>query len=200
MLRSTILLTTLALLSVPAAAQDGLVVDYSEPGMLDLANPAQWGPIAERIGGGVVALGEAGGAFTEAGSEQIAYLVSSGPTIAAEPFPDLDQRIVVYEDDEQVADWTLPEGSAFARPVAAHDLDGDGIDELLLETNSYNMGTSVMGVSSVALGKKPKVLQVMPEVYIDSCDAPMGEKNITVGRVTAADGELKLETDTQPCP
>jgi len=187
------------LMAAPALAQGYVLVDYNDSNMLDIADPAQWSPIAEKIGGGVSVLGEVSGSFTAKDSAEVAYLVSEGAPIAAEPFPELGQRVVVFADGEQVADWTLPADAVFSRPVAARDLDGDGIDEVVFEGSFYNMGVMAIGLSAVKLGEAPEVIQTLPDVYIDSCEAGSGQRSIEASTVRVIDGELVADTTTLDC-
>lgn len=189
----------LSLLSVlPALAQAGVLIDYRDGAALDLADPAQWAPIAEQIGGEIEVLGEVRGAFTAAGAEEVAYLVSDAAPVAAEPFPELNQRIVVFSGNQQVADWPIPE-AAFSRPVTATDLDGDGISELIVEGSFYNMGTLAIGISAIKVGEVPEIIQTLTDVYVDSCEAGVGEQAITAGAVSVSDGQLTVESETQDC-
>ena len=80
-------------LAAPVLAQDELLIDYNNPGALDIADPKQWSAVAEKIGGDIEVLGEVTGSFTAGGVDQVAYLVSKGAPVAAEPFPELDQRL-----------------------------------------------------------------------------------------------------------
>jgi len=187
------------LMAAPAMAQGYVLVDYNDSNMLDIADPAQWSPIAEKIGGGVTVLGEVPGSFTAKDSAEVAYLVSDDAPVAAEPFPELGQRVVVFEAGEQVADWMLPDDAAFTRPVAARDLDGDGIDEVVFEGSFYNMGTMAIGLSAVKLGEAPEVIQTLPDVYIDSCEAGSGQRSIEASTVRVIDGELVADTTTLDC-
>ena len=187
------------LMAAPALAQGYVLVDYNDSNMLDIADPAQWSPIAEKIGGGVSVLGEVSGSFTAKDSAEVAYLVSEGAPVAAEPFPELGQRVVVFAAGEQVADWMLPTDAVFSRPVAARDLDGDGIDEVVFEGSFYNMGTMAIGLSAVKLGETPEVIQTLPDVYIDSCEAGSGQRSIEASTVRVIDGELVADTTTLDC-
>lgn len=186
-------------LALPAMAQDNVVIDYND-GALDMADPAQWTPIAEKIGGEIEVLGEVSGAFTDSDVDEVAYLVSDGAPIAADPFPEVNQRLVVFSGDEQVADWALPGDSAYSRAVTAADMDGDGISEVILEGSFYNMGTLALGLSAIKVGETPEVIQTLPEVYVDSCEAGVGEKGISTSVVSIVDGEMVVETTDQPCP
>ena len=185
------------LLAAPAMAQ--VVVDYRDSAVLDMADTLQWSGIAEQIGGGVEVLGEVRGSFVAAGSDDVAYLVSDGAPAAAEPFPELNQRLVLFSDDQQVADLPIDD-SAFARPVTAVDLDGDGIDEIVLEGSFYNMGTLGIGLSVARVGDVAEIVQTLPDVYVDSCDAGVGEQSILASAVSVSDGQLVAEAETLDCP
>jgi hypothetical protein len=185
------------LLAAPAAAQ--VLVDYRDGEALAMADTAQWGAIAEKIGGEVEVLGEVRGSFTAAGADEVAYLVSDGAPVAAEPFPELNQRLVVFAGEQQMADWAIPE-AAFSRPVTAVDLDGDGISEVIVEGSFYNMGTLALGVSAIKVGQVPEIIQSLPDVYVDSCEAGVGEKGITASAISVSDGQLVAETETLECP
>lgn len=197
MIRMTTALSLTLLMAAPAMAQ--VVVDYGDGRSLDLPDPARWSHIAEQIGGDIEVLGEARGAFVEAGGDDVAYLVSNGAPVAADPFPELNQRIVVFEGDQQVADLALTDG-AFSHPVGAVDLDGDGLDEIILEGSFYNMGTLALGLSAIQLGEVAETVQTLPDVYIDTCDASVGEQAITSSVVSVSDGQLVAQSETLDCP
>ncbi|NGP18185.1 hypothetical protein [Devosia aurantiaca] len=98
MLKPVIAAVSLSIvLATPALAQ--VVIDYRDPAAVGFAEPEQWSDIAATIGDGVVVLGEVRGAFSEAGAEQVAYVVSDDVPMASDPFPELNQRIVIIEDD-----------------------------------------------------------------------------------------------------
>ena len=198
MIRMTTAVSLTLLLAMPAMAQ--VVVDYRDSGMLDMADTRQWSGIADTIGGDVEVLGEVRGAFTAAGADEVAYLVSDGAPIAADPFPELNQRIVVFSGEEQVADLAIPDG-AFSRPIKAVDLDGDGLSEVLVEGSFYNMGTLALGVSAIKLGETAEVVQTLSDVYVDSCEAGVREASISVSAVSVSDGQLVAgEPETLECP
>ncbi|QQR39947.1 hypothetical protein [Devosia rhizoryzae] len=185
-------------LAAPALAQ--VVIDYRDPAALEFTEPEQWSDIAATIGDGVVILGEVSGAFSEAGVEQVAYVVSDDVPTAADPFPELNQRIVTFEDGELAESWSLQD-LAFARPVTAVDVDGDGVYEVVLEGSFFNMGTLGMGLSVVKLADGvAEIIQDLPDVYIDSCGSGVGEEAITASVVSVSDGQLVAEADTTECP
>ncbi|SFV29938.1 hypothetical protein SAMN05216456_0876 [Devosia crocina] len=198
-MRAIAILMGLGAMVAPALAQDDVVLDYRDSSVLDMADIAQWEPVGERIGGDVVVLGEVSGAFTEAGAEEIAYLVSTEVPSQIDPFPDVAQRLVIFAGDAQIADWALPEDSAYSRAVTARDLDGDGIDEVILEMGFYNMGTQTIGLAVVSVGETPEVTQTLPDVYIDSCEAGAGQLSIEASVVFVSDGMLSSQTETLPC-
>ena len=84
--------------------------------------------------------------------------------------------------------------------MTAVDLDGDGIDELVGEGSFYNMGTLALGLSAVKLGEVSEVIQTLPDVYIDSCEAGVGQRSIEASTVSVVDGKLVSETTTHDCP
>lgn len=191
--------SAIGLVATPGLGQEDVLIDYNASSALESADPQQWSDIADEIGGDVSVLGEVTGSFTAGGVEQVAYLVSHGAPVAADPFPKLDQRLVIFNGNAEVADWALPEDSAFARPVAATDFDGDGIDEIVVEGSFYNMGTLAIGLSAIKVGEAPEVVQTLPDVYIDSCDASAGQRSIEASVVRVVEGALSAETTTHDC-
>ncbi|NGP18184.1 hypothetical protein [Devosia aurantiaca] len=80
-------------------------------------------------------------------------------------------------------------------------MDGDGIDEVVLEGSFYNMGTLGMGLSVVKLAEGvAEVIQDLPEVYLDNCGSGVGEEAITASVVSVSDGQLVAEAETIECP
>lgn len=195
----TLALSLTGLLAGPVLAQDNVVIDYRDEAVLDFADTEQWSPIAEKLGDGLTVLGEVSGSFTKSGADEVAYLVSKGRPAANDPFLQVTQHLAIFAGDEQVGDLMLPDNAAYTRAVRAVDVNGDGVSEVVLEGSFYNMGTSAIGLDVIRIGETPEVIQTLPEVYLNSCDAGIGEKTISASLVRVGDGELVAKAAKQAC-
>jgi hypothetical protein len=123
--------------------------------------------------------GKLGGRFTSAEVRQTLYLLRPNATgapragVAEARAPILTTGLVTA-----ARGWPLtePYPNALER---AFDIDGDGIDEIVLRTDVYQMGVSSVRVGVVSLaGGSLRVLVPMTEVFSDTCDSPVGERRI----------------------
>eukprot|EP00913_Durusdinium_trenchii_P008246 g7743.t1 len=208
-------LFVIATSSPASAAKDGLIVDYGDaqfrmatPG----ANAAEKSKVATALegsqqaavtalGADFVLLGSMEGALPKAGPVTF-YLVSKRAPVAAEPFPDgPGQVIAAIKGDRAVATYGLPKEVQYARLIGAVDVDGDGASELLLEANAMNMGEMQTSADLIKLLAKngTRVEQTISGVYVDSCEAPRGEKLRTVKAISLEGGRLVTSDRSERC-
>lgn len=135
------------------------------------------------------------GAFTVAGRRQHAVLLARGDGIGPAPAPPL----LAVLDGDGVAAQFVPDPAYAAMPAAA-DIDGDGLDDLLLVTTGYQMGQSWEGIDVVSLadGRLDVVAQVT-EARLDACEAPTGERTVGAAVVTLGSAGLRTERFVADC-
>jgi hypothetical protein len=128
-------------------------------------------------GSAISLLGELNGSFTAVGTQEQLYLVrpqTDGTALPAAP----SLRDGLSPDAQN---WRLPEPYPTALEKAI-DLDGDGIQEIVLRSDSYQMGTSAIRIGVLSLvGGRLRELLPLTEMYLNTCASPFGEKSITTG-------------------
>ena len=198
-----LLLATSAL----AQAQDGVLLDYTKKGFLsagptvDAADKARVSSAlallpsdaVKALGSGRVLLGHAKGKAPKAGDVDI-FLLSQKEPIAAQPFPEgPPQVIVVLKGKDVVGTHVVPAGRQFTRLVGAVDLDGDNASEVLVEGAGYNMGQLIVALNVLKLEANgtSRIVQTIPEVYDDACEAPAGQnKTLSAKTISLRGGKL----------
>ncbi len=214
-MRST-LITGLAaaatLVALPAAAE--VLLDYRDAAFLSgspfyseaeqrrIAAALAQGPEAERFADGFALRGDATGAFTQAGAQERVFLIQEEAASAIEPFPETGAPVLlILRGDEPVGLRRLADDVQYQRLVAAADTDGDGRDEVFLETSFMNMGQTTMSldVASIGDGETATILQTLDEVYYDGCENPAGERERSAATISVADG-ASAERFEEACP
>ncbi len=162
-------------------AASEVVVDFSAPPASPAPSdrPAQAAALRKALAAfGVrqpVALGEATLRVVAGAAARRARLVGDRDgSSGAQPWRAL--FVVLDGDTGAPWAWSLPADAGNA-VHGALDLDGDGIDELLLRRDSAHMGVtrSDLVVWSLA-GAAPRRLAEEPDVMLDSCDATVGAR------------------------
>ena len=200
--------------TLPATAQ--VLLDYRDEAFLSgspfysaaeqsaIAAALQQAPaeIAERFAKAFVIRGDAAGAFTQTGAEERVLLIQEEAANSIEPFPETGApMLLVMRGAEPVGFELLPGDVQYQRLVAAADVDGDGRDEVFLETSFVNMGQTTTSVDVAAIGTDgtAKIVETLNEVYVDGCDNPVGERLRTASTVSVEDG-LNTQSFDEPCP
>ena len=158
--------------------------------------------IAQRFADEFVIRGDAAGSFTAPGADERVFLIQEQAAVAAEPFPDEGAPVLlVLGADGSPSFHALPDDVQYQRLVAAADTDGDGRDEVFLESSSRNMGEIFMSLTVASIGEDgtAQIGEILREVYVDSCEDPSGEGERTASTVSVADG-ITTESFTEPCP
>ena len=206
-----------AILSVgtlPSTAQ--VLLDYRDEAFLSgspfysaaeqsaIAAALQQAPaeIAGRFAEGFVIRGDAVGTFTQADAKERIFLIQDEAANSIEPFPETGApMLLVMRGAEPVGFELLPGDVQYQRLVAAADVDGDGRDEVFLETSFVNMGQTMMSVDVAAIGTDgtAKIVETLNDVYVDGCDNPVGERLRTASTISVEDG-LNTQSFDEPCP
>jgi len=107
------------------------------------------------------------GAFTASGRDEIVYLLQRGGPQASDPAAPQGVTLAVFRDDRLQARMDTDAGNFIQSSV---DIDGDGIGELLLRADSYQMGIATTRLSLVSLAQgRVTVIASFPEARVDRC-------------------------------
>jgi hypothetical protein len=166
-------LVLLAVLSTPLAAQTACtkLVDMSESSLPE-AKPADiaiakaiFGPQAHDI---TVNARLTGHAFTRKGAMQTLLVLQQGGPDATDP-QGQEATLAVFGNGSPVLRLRTRLGNFI---TASGDVDGDGIDEILLRADAYNMGQGVTRLTLVKfVDGKLRTLRQFDEAVVDACDS-----------------------------
>ena len=199
----------------PAAAVDGLSLDYRDV-KFRMATPGINAADTEKIGAALagvssaavralgsepVVLGEARGTMGKTGPADF-YLLSGKPPVAIEPFPDAPAQVILaIREGQAIKTYVLPKEVQYSRIVGAVDMDEDGLSEVLLEASAMNMGEIHTSVSAIRLEARntARPVQTLDDVYLDTCEAPHGDKLRSAKMVRLQGAELTGEATAERC-
>jgi hypothetical protein len=107
------------------------------------------------------------GSFTAGGLTQTAYLISVSECGASHADNFGSDRVAIFNGPQLVADFDADFKSSFLQKL---DLDGDGIEELLMSSAYTNQGTTTASAALVNFkGGKWNVLEDFGQVSEDAC-------------------------------
>jgi hypothetical protein len=137
------------------------------------------------------------GSFTAAGLQQIAYVISVNECGASHADNYGSKRIAVFSGQQLVMDADADFLSSIVRKT---DLNGDGIDELLMTSGDMNQGVAFEAASLISLqNRRLHVIQELGTVMEDSCASEMPgsvSKASVISVNSAAPGHMpKLRID-----
>jgi len=140
------------------------------------------------------------GAFTASGEAQTLYLLARGAQLNQ-----LNQAkrslLAVFNGDDVVAQFVPPEHS-YQNIRGTIDINGDGMDDVLLTTSAYQMGETVVmaDVMTFAQGQR-KHLHSLGRVFEDNCDAPYSAGKVTAAKIVKSSiGQLVRTDYVASCP
>jgi hypothetical protein len=143
------------------------------------------------------------GSLTAAGKTEFAYLISVGECNASHADNYGSKRIAIFSGQELVANFDVNFNSSILRKT---DLNGDGINELLLSTADMAQGTLVETAALYSFEKgKASVIEDFGQVTEDSCASGMPgseTKAVVVEIGVAAPGKMpkfKIDNYVSPC-
>jgi hypothetical protein len=120
------------------------------------------------------------GSFTAAGQTQTAYVISVSECNASHADNFGTKRIAIFSGPQLVADFDADFMSAIVRKT---DLDGNGIDELLMISADMSQGvvTEMATLASFENGRR-RVIADFATVVLDSCasEAPGSDSKAAV--------------------
>ena len=143
------------------------------------------------------------GSFTGVGQTQTAYIISVGECNASHADNYGSKRIAIFDRQKPVANIDVNFNSSILRKT---DLNGDGIDELLLSTGDMAQGTLIETATLYSFeNAKATVIEDFGQVTEDSCASGMAGSDvkaavITIGAATAGKmPKFKVNNYQSPC-
>ena len=116
-------------------------------------------------------LGFAFGSFTAAGKTEFAYLISVGECNASHADNYGSKRLAIFAGQDLIANFDINFNSSILRKT---DLNGDGINELLLSTGDMAQGTLIETATLYSFENgKAAVIEDFGQVTEDSCASGM---------------------------
>jgi hypothetical protein len=139
----------------------------------------------------------ASGSFTAAGKTETAYVISVNECNASHADNFGTKRVAIFSGQQLVANVDVDFRINIARKT---DLDGDGINELLMTTGDMNQGVSIETAALLDFQNgRVRVIQELGTVTEDSCASLMqgsSSKAAVVSVSNAAPGKMpRLRTD-----
>jgi len=135
-------------------------------------NPRLQGDLeASRKAGQIVPsiIDSATGSFTTAGQTQTAYIIAVSECNASHAENFGSDRIAIFSGQQLIADLDLDFKSSIERKT---DLNGDGIDELLMTSGWMGQGTLILSASLLSFQNgKVQVIEDFETVLEDSCES-----------------------------
>jgi hypothetical protein len=131
------------------------------------------------------------GSFTAAGEQQTAYIISVSECNASHADNNGTKRLAVFSGDKLVADVD----TNFKREILrTTDLNGDGVNELLLGGGDMNQGISVGVAALVELPEgKLRVIKDFGKTEENSCESGLSDSNAMASVISytpAAKGKM----------
>jgi len=107
------------------------------------------------------------GSFTATGQTQTAYLISVSECGASHADNFGSDRVAIFSGQQLIANFDVDFRSSFARKT---DLNGDGIEEVLMTSGYMNQGTLTESAALVSFqGGRLNVIHDFEQVTEDSC-------------------------------
>jgi hypothetical protein len=137
------------------------------------------------------------GSFTGAGQTQTAYLISVSECGASHADNFGSDRVAIFSAQQLIANFDVDFRSSFAKKT---DLNGDGIEELLMTSGYMNQGTLTESAALVSFQSgRLNVIHDFEQVTEDSCASGFpgsGAKAALISYVPVAPGTMpRLQQD-----
>jgi hypothetical protein len=163
---------------------------------------AVYGPRAET--GDYSINSRASGSFTREGQKETVYLLQPGGPVAADPNGAQDLTLAIFDGANQLAAKIKSRDFNFI--IGTSDVNGDGVNELLLEGSFFNMGTLGSSARLVELkDKRLKIIKDFDGVYENPCEGDPSEHVNAVLITYRPSGkgstpEFNVARYSAPCP
>jgi hypothetical protein len=163
---------------------------------------AVYGPRAET--GDYSINSRASGSFTREGQKETVYLLQPGGPVAADPNGAQDLTLAIFDEANQLAAKIKSRDFNFI--IGTSDMNGDGVNELLLEGSFFNMGTLGSSARLVELkDKRLKIIKDFDSVYENPCEGDATErvKAVLITYRPSGKGsppEFNVARYSAPCP
>ena len=137
------------------------------------------------------------GSFTAPGQTQTLYVIDVSECNASHADNFGTKRVAIFSGQQLVADVDAD----FARNVIKKtDLNGDGIDELLMTTGDMAQGTLTEMATLVSFQNgKRQVLEDFGSVVLDSCASGFPGSTSEASVIYVADGKITQENYSSSC-
>jgi hypothetical protein len=127
----------------------------------------------------------ASGSFTAPGQAQTAYIISVSECNASHADNFGTKRIAIFSGQQLIADLDLDFKSSIARKT---DLNGDGVDELLMTSGDMNQGNLIEMAALIDFKNgRLRVIEDFGTVIDDSCASGLGGSSSKVSVLSISD-------------
>jgi len=111
------------------------------------------------------------GAITGPGRKQTLYMIVKGDAVASSP--KIQPPFLVLFEDSKLITQFVPSNASYRRFAGSVDMDNDGVTEILLQVDGYQMGHHISTVDLYSFNSgKRKLLQHFENVFEYGCEAP----------------------------
>lgn len=122
------------------------------------------------------------GSFTTAGQTQIAYVISVSECNASHADNFGTKRVAIFSGQQLVADMDVDFRGSIVRKT---DLNGDGVDELILASDDMAQGTVTQTAALLSFERgRVRVVEDFGKVFEDSCASGMPGSGATASVVS----------------
>lgn len=173
--------------SDPLAGAD-IVVDLREPDRADtvVLGEALEG-VLEKGGPQADISSQREGRFTADRAQHAALLLPDGARAIAPT--ETPAELLILEGEKVVKRFPLD--APYLRIAAVTDVDGDGLDDVLLRADGMQMGERFASIHAFALaGGRPKPLARFDQAYSDDCGSPRAAGEVRAAVIVRERGKL----------
>lgn len=139
----------------------------------------------------------ASGHFTSTDQTQTAYILLRRAAMQPRGHEIAKPMLAVFDPDGRILTQFVVD---FWRIAAVADVDGDGVDELLLASDVLHMGLFATSIELVSVRDGDvKVLQSFPEVFMDTCEQSVSKRFVEANVFMRGRSGLVAETYRADC-
>lgn len=118
----------------------------------------------------------ASGHFTSPDQSQTAYILLRRAAMQPGGARFAKPMLAVFDQDDRIQTQFVVDHNRIA---AVADIDGDGVDEILLAADAVQMGLFATSIQAVSLRDNDlKVLDTYHEAYLDSCEQSLSTRSV----------------------
>ncbi len=139
----------------------------------------------------------ASGHFTSTEQTQTAYILLRREAMQPRGYEIAKPMLAVFDQDGRIITQFVVD---FWRIAAVADVDGDGVDELLLASDVLHMGLFATSIELVSVRDGDvKVLQSFPEVFMDTCEQSVSKRFVEANVFSRGPSGLVAEPYRADC-